>query len=449
MDETTNRPGAQRTDPALYAPTSPKPPAKTQVWPRVRLVLGLCIAAGIVLASYQVIRSARQAPAPAGGGRFALTGPQPVGAATIGKRDIRVIVNALGTVTPLANVTVRTQINGQLTEVAFTEGQMVKKGDFLAQVDPRPYQLLQAQFEGQLLHDQGLLAQAKADLVRYSTLFKQDSIAKQQAENQVYVVQQAEGTVKTDQALVDQQKLNIQYCHIVALVDGRLGLRLVDPGNYVQTSDASGIAVITRLHPISVLFSVPEDNLPEIMAQLKGGTTLTVAAYDRANVNQLATGRLATLDNQVDTTTGTVRLRAVFDNPDDKLFPNQFVNAQLLVKTLHDTVAVPNAALQRGAPGSYVYVINADNTVSVRPVTIGPIDGDMTAVTAGLSAGDQVVVDGADRLRDGAKVGIPGASRPSGGGAGGGATQGGQAQPGAPAGSPDRPRGNRRQQGAP
>jgi multidrug efflux system membrane fusion protein len=444
MDETTNRPGAQRADPALYVPTSPKPPAKSRLWPRARLVLGLCIAVGIVLVSYQIIRAARQAPAPAGGGRFAQTGPQPVGAATIGKGDIRVIINALGTVAPLATVTVHTQINGPLTEVAFTEGQIVKKGDFLAQVDPRPYQYLQAQYEGQLLRDQGVLEQAKADLARYSTLLKQNSIAKQQAENQVYVVQQAEGTVKTDQALIDTQKLNVAYCHIVAPVDGRLGLRLVDAGNLVQTSDANGIVVITQLHPISVLFSVPEDNLPDIMAQLKGGATLAVMAYDRANVKQLATGRLATLDNQVDTTTGTVRLRALFDNPDDKLFPSQFVNAQLLVKTLHDTVAVPNAALQRGAPGSYVYVISPDNIVSVRPVTIGPIDGDMTAVTAGLAAGDQVVVDGADRLRDGAKVTIPGANRP-----GGGATPGGQAQPGAPAGTPDRAKGNRRQQGAP
>jgi multidrug efflux system membrane fusion protein len=412
MDETTNRVQPQHgAEPALYVPTAPKPPVKSRLWPRVRLILGLIVAAGLVLGVYQVLHSPR-APAQRPGARLAQGGPQPVGAATIGKGDIRVIINALGTVTPLATVTVHTQVNGPLTEVAFKEGQIVKKGDFLAQIDPRPYQLLQAQYEGQLLHDQGLLDQAKADLVRYSTLLKQDSIAKQQAENQIYVVQQAQGTVNNDKALIEQQKLNITYCHIVAPVDGRLGLRLVDAGNLVQTSDASGIVMITQLQPISVIFFTPEDNLPEITAQLKAGLTLQVTAYDRANVQQLAVGQLATIDNQVDTTTGTVKLRALFDNSDDplfpKLFPSQFVNVQLLVKTLKDIVTVPTAAVQRGAPGPYVYAINPDNTVSVRPITLGPSDGDMFAVNSGLAAGDRVVVDGADRLRDGARVNVPG-----------------------------------------
>jgi multidrug efflux system membrane fusion protein len=411
MDETTNRPYPQHgVEPELFVPTAPKPPVKSRLWHRVRLTLGLIVAVGLVFGVYQVLHSPR-APAPRPG-RSAQTGPQPVGVATIGKGDIRVVINALGTVTPLATVTVHTQINGPLTEVAFKEGQLVKRGDFLAQIDPRPYQYLQAQYEGQLLRDQGLLDQAKADLVRYSTLLKQNSIAKQQAENQVYVVQQAEGTVKTDQALIDTQKLNIAYCHIVSPVDGRLGLRLVDAGNLVQTSDASGLVVITQLQPISVVFSTPEDNLPEIMAQLKSGTTLQVTAYDRANVQQLAVGQVITLDNQVDPTTGTVRLRAQFDNSDDarfpKLFPSQFVNVQLLIRTLKDVVTVPSAGVQRGAPGAYVYAVNADNTVSVKPIALGPLDGDMYAVTSGLSSGDRVVVDGADRLRDGAHVTVPG-----------------------------------------
>ncbi|MGP0088791.1 MAG: efflux RND transporter periplasmic adaptor subunit [Xanthobacteraceae bacterium] len=441
MDETTNRTYPQHgAEPELYVPTGPKPPVKSRLWPRVRLALGLIVAVGLVYGVYLVLHSPR-APAPRSA-RSAQGAPQPVGVATIGKGDIRVIINALGTVTPLATVTVHTQINGPLTEVAFKEGQIVKKGDFLAQIDPRPYQYLQAQYEGQLLHDQGLLDQAKADLVRYSTLLKQDSIAKQQAENQIYVVQQAQGTVNNDKALIDQQKLNITYCHIVSPVDGRLGLRLVDAGNLVQTSDATGIVMITQLQPISVIFFTPEDNLPEIMAQLKNGVALQVTAYDRANVQQLAVGQVTTLDNEVDPTTGTVKLRALFDNSDDKLFPklfpSQFVNVQLLIRTMKDVVTTPTAAVQRGAPGAYVYKINADSTVSVQSVTLGPTDGDMVAVNSGLSAGDQVVVDGADRLRDGARVTIPGKA--------GGASQAAPDGQGSNPADPQNPRGRRRAQ---
>jgi multidrug efflux system membrane fusion protein len=285
---------------------------------------------------------------------------------------------------------------------------MVKKGDFLAQIDPRPYQLLQAQYEGQLARDQGVLAQARVDLARYKTLAEQNSIARQQYEDQIYIVQQDEGTVKLDQALIDQQKLNVAYCHIVSPVTGRIGLRLVDPGNYLQTTNTTGVAVVTQLQPITVIFPVPEDDLPDILSQLKTGTLLEVNAYDRANVRSLATGRVAALDSQIDTTTGTAKLRAQFDNADNALFPNQFVNAQLVLKTLHNVVTVPTAAIQRGAPGTYVYVINASDTVSVRPVSIGPTDGPMVAVNSGLSVGERVVVDGTDRLRDGARVTIAG-----------------------------------------
>jgi multidrug efflux system membrane fusion protein len=302
---------------------------------------------------------------------------------------------------------------------------MVKKGDFLAQIDPRPYQLLLAQYEGQLARDQGILAQARVDLARYQKLAEQNSIARQQYEDQIYIVQQDEGTVKLDQAQIDQQKLNVVYCHIVSPVTGRIGLRLIDPGNYVQTSNSTGLAVVTQMQPITVIFPIPEDNLPDVMPPMAAGTELEVFAFDRSNQKMLAVGRVAALDSQIDTTTGTVKIRAQFDNPDNALFPNQFVNAQLLVRTLKDTVVVPTAAIQRGAPGNYVYIINKDSTVSVRSINIGPSDGPMAAVTSGLAVGDQVVVDGTDRLRDGARVFVPGSKqRGSAPGTGGSATTG-------------------------
>jgi len=374
-----------------------------------RLVVGLIVLAGLVVGSYELVRLFRTNQ-PAGGRATPPAVAQPVGAATVGQGDIRVVVNGLGTVTPIATVTVQTQISGQFLEVGFTEGQSVKKGDFLAQIDARPYELQQAQFEGQLARDQGVLAQARVDLERYKKLAEQNSIALQQYEDQVYIVQQDEGTVKLDQAQIDQQKLNVLYCRIVSPVTGRVGLRLVDPGNYVQTSTSTGIAVVTQMQPITVIFPIPEDDLPEIMPQLSAGTPLQVLAYDRANVKLLATGLVMALDSQIDTTTGTVKVRAQFDNPDNALFPNQFVNAQLLVRTLKNVVTVPSAAIQRGAPGTYVYVINASGTVSVRPITVGPTDGPMVHVKSGLTVGERVVVDGTDRLRDGARVTIPAAS---------------------------------------
>jgi membrane fusion protein, multidrug efflux system len=312
-------------------------------------------------------------------------------------------------------------------EVPFTEGQIVHKGDTLAQIDDRPYRLLQAQYEGQLARDQGVLAQAQVDLARYQKLAEQNSIARQQYEDQIYIVQQDQGTVKLDQAQIDQQKLNVQYCHIVAPVTGRVGIRLVDPGNYIQATSSTAITTVAQMQPITVIFPIPEDNLPDVLPKLNAGTILEVDAYDRANVKRLATGRVIALDSEIDTTTGTVKVRAQFDNSDDALFPNQFVNAQLLINTLHDVVTVPTAAIQRGAPGTYVYVVNADDTVSVRPIKIGPTDGPMAEVTSGLSAGDRVVVDGTDRLRDGARVTIPGAANPP---AGGPAAQSPSTEPG-------------------
>jgi multidrug efflux system membrane fusion protein len=341
------------------------------------------------------------------GGRFGAGGPMPVGAVTAEKGDIGITLNALGTVTPLATVTVKTQIAGQLTEVAFKEGQTVKAGDFLAQIDPRPYQLAEAQYSGQLQKDQALLKDAELDLARYRTLLSQDSIARQTVDAQEALVQQDRGTVATDQAQVNNARLNQVYCHIVAPVGGRVGLRQVDPGNYVQTSDTNGIVVITQLQPITVLFTLPEDNLPAVMKRLHEGATLPVTAFDRAQTAQLAAGRLVTVDNQIDTTTGTVKLRAQFDNRDESLFPNQFVNTRLLVDTLKGATVIPTAAVQRGAPGTFVYVVKDDNTVTVHPVKLGPAEGERVAVLSGVEVGEKVVVDGADKLREGAPVTLP------------------------------------------
>jgi membrane fusion protein, multidrug efflux system len=421
--------------------TAPAPAVKARSFSKGRIGVGLIVVVALGLGAYQIGRWAL-APHQATG-RFQQGAAQSVGAATVALNNVPVVVNALGTVTPLATVTVQSQISGYLTKVPFTEGQTVQKGDLLARIDDRPYVILKAQYEGQLAHDQGLLSQAQMDLRRYQTLAAQNSIAKQQAEDQVFIVQQYEGTVKQDQGLIDAQNLNIAYCHIVSPVTGRIGLRLVDPGNYVQSNSATGIAVVTELQPITVIFSIPEDDLPEIMPQLNAGNKLPVTVFDRANVKQLAVGAVSAVDSQIDTTTGTVKVRAQFDNTDNALFPNQFVNAQLLVKTLQNAVTVPTAAIQRGAPGatpggamgSYVYLVNANNTVSVRQITVGPIyiapgGVSMTTVESGLSAGDHVVTDGADRLRDGMHVmvstidGKPVTPTQTSGPAGGGKTAG-------------------------
>jgi multidrug efflux system membrane fusion protein len=405
MDERT-----RRTDDDL-APNlrraAPIPDAWTRWLWKYRIRVGL-VAVLIVIAGYEILRWL--GPGSSGGGHNVQAAAQTVGAGTVTLGNIHVIVNALGTVTPLATVTVQTQINGQLTEVGFTEGQLVKKGDFLAQIDQRPYEILKAQYQGQLAHDEGLLAQAQLDLKRYQTLVTQNSIARQQADDQAFVVQQYIGSVQLDQAQVDAETLNITYCHIVAPVTGRVGLRLVDPGNYVQATNSTGIAVLTQLQPITVIFSIPEDDLPEIMPQLNAGQELSVTAFDRANLKELATGKVSAVDNQVDTTTGTVKVRAQFDNTDNALFPNQFVNAHLLIETLQNVVTVQTSAIQLGSPGAYVYVINPDNTVAMQQIVTGAVDGKLTQVNSGLTAGQRVVVDGTDRLRDGLHVTVAAAN---------------------------------------
>jgi membrane fusion protein, multidrug efflux system len=409
MDERTRRTSDEVPD----RRTVPAPITKSPPRGRARIVVGLIVVIAVILGGYLIYRAIfAAAPSPAGG-RYQQGAAQSVGVATVGQGDIRVVLNGLGTVTPIATITVVTQIDGQVMSVPFTEGQIVNKGDTLAQIDDRPYRLAQAQYEGQLARDQGVLAQAQVDLVRYQKLAEQNSIARQQYEDQIYIVQQNEGTVKLDQAQIDQQKLNVVYCHIVSPVTGRVGIRLVDPGNYLQAASSTTITTVTQMQPITVIFPIPEDNLPDVLPQLNAGTSLQVAVYDRANVKFLANGRVIALDSQIDTTTGTVKVRAQFDNSDNALFPNQFVNAQLLVNVLHNVVTVPTAAIQRGAPGTYVYIVNADSTVSVQPIKVGPTDGPMTAVNSGLVPGERVVIDGTDRLRDGARVTIPGAAGPA------------------------------------
>jgi multidrug efflux system membrane fusion protein len=329
-----------------------------------------------------------------------------VGAAKASKGDVKEILSGLGTVTPLATITVQAQIAGQLLSVGFKEGQIVKKGDFLAQIDARPYQALKAQYEGQLAHDQGVLDQAKLDDQRYATLLKQNSIARQTAEDQTFVVRQSEGQVATDKALIAQQDLDIYYCHIVAPVTGRVGLRLVDPGNYINLPNTNGIVVLAQLEPISVVFVLPEDVIQDVWEAQRAGKDLAVVAYNRSDDREIATGAVESIDNLVDTTTGTVKVRASFPNADLKLFPNQFVNARLQLRTLQGVTIAPVAAVQHGAPGAYVYRIKPDNTVEVRAIKTGVTEGDQVQIVSGLDPGDIVVVDGADRLRDGAKIRI-------------------------------------------
>jgi len=331
-------------------------------------------------------------------------GPMPVVAAPARTGDMPIVLNGLGAVTPIATVTVQSQISGQIVAIPFKEGDLVKPGDALIQIDPRPYQVALEQAQGALVRDQALLANAKIDLTRYQTLFAQDSVAEQTLATQKSLVVQDEGNVKTDQGQIDAAKLNLIYCHIVSPIAGRVGLQQVTLGNYVTPAEPNGLVVVTQLKPITVVFTLPEDQIPALQQQLHAGNTLPVTAYDRSNTTKLATGTLQTVDNQIDPTTGTVKLKAIFQNDDETLFPNQFVNIGLLLSTLHNATLVPQSGVQRGAPGTYVYVIGPQQTVSVRKITLGPGDANNIVVTQGLKPGEQVVIDGADKLKDGAKV---------------------------------------------
>lgn len=329
---------------------------------------------------------------------------QVVSVAAAHQGDMPELQNSLGTVTPLATVTVLPQLSGYLTEVGYQEGQDVKKGQFLAQIDPRQYQISKQQAEAQLAKDQATLDQARTDLGRYTQLYQKKSIAEQTYMDQKFLVQQTEAAVKADKANIAQFDLDLAYCHITAPVDGRVGLRLVDPGNYVTPSSSTGIVVITTMKPTTVQFTVPQNSLGKVLDRINSSAKLPVTLFNSDNTRQLATGMLYAISNQMTTSTGTVTLRASFPNEDEKLYPNEFVNVQLLVDTLHSAVLVPTPAVQTGAPGDYVFLVNADDSVSVRKVTLGPSDGKYTAILAGLSAGQTVVTDGTDRLSDGAKI---------------------------------------------
>lgn len=335
------------------------------------------------------------------------TGAQPVGVARAVSGDINVTLNALGTVTPLATATVRPQVGGMLIKLNFTEGQMVKAGDVLAQIDPRPYQAALDQARGQLARDAATLANAKVDLNRYQSLQAQNAIAQQQVATQAATVKSYEGTVVADQAAVENARINLGYANIVSPVSGRAGIHLVDIGNIVTAGQSSGIVVVTQLQPMSVLFTIPEDNIRAVLARVSAGATLPVEAWDRSQTTKIADGTLSAVDSVVDPTTGSVKLRALFDNRDNRLFPSQFVNAKLFVDTLHDVTTVPVAAIQRGADGTYVFIVTPEKTVSQRTVKTGVQDGDKIQILSGIKPGDTVVVDGADRLRDGADVEIP------------------------------------------
>lgn len=435
-ETTERRDGARGTQPA------PKPAATSRARARRRwvghlvwtaILLGLVGASAWTFLPGQVGDGTRRQ----GQGRFRPQEVTPVGAVAVKAADLPVYLDALGTVTPLATQMVKARVSGQIVRLAFTEGQEVKAGDVVAEIDDRTYRFTLEQARGTLMRDQALLKNAQIDLARYQKLVSQDSLARQQLDTQAALVQQYEGVVRTDQANVEAAELNLTYTKVTAPIAGTLGLKQVDVGAYVTPSDSSGIVVVTQFRPISVVFSVPEDELGRIRARLAAGETAEVVAFDRGRRNELARGTLASIDNQIDTSTGTVKLRAVFDNADRSLFPNQFVNVRLTVETLKNALQLPATAIQRGQQGTFVFRVDADNTVSLRPVKLGTSSLDQVTITDGLAVGDVVVTDGTDKLRAGTlvstaglkEVTVPqqGAERPR-SGAGGGGGQRGQRQ---------------------
>src|SRR6267378_39123 len=330
--------------------------------------------------------------------------PLAVTTSTASQGDIGVHLDALGTVTPLATVTVKSRVDGQLMAVNYREGQMVHQGEVLAKIDPRPFQVQLTQAEGQYQRDLALLENARIDLDRYHSLFARDAVPKQLLDTQVALVHQDEGILKNDRGLIDNAKLQLVYSRITSPISGRVGLRLVDPGNIVHAADTTGLLVITQLQPITVVFSIAEDFLPQIQEQLRLGYRLTVDALDRGRQNRIATGEVLTFDNQIDTTTGTVKLKAVFPNQDGALFPSQFVNARLLVDVHRGATLVPSAAVQRSAQGAFVYLVKSDQTVSVQVVSLGATDGDAVEIVKGLEPGSVIATDNFDKLQDGIRI---------------------------------------------
>jgi multidrug efflux system membrane fusion protein len=400
-------PDAHRPGQHDPSPRSGKPRKRGLVW-----ALFLLIVAGVAV--YAVWRAGHPATAPraqggggggiGGGGRGAAGGPVPVVVTKVGRSSIPVYLPGLGNVTAYYNVTVKSRVDGQLMKADFNEGDFVKQGQVLLEIDPRPYQVQLEMAEATQAHDQALLANAKVDLDRYKLLVKTDAIPSQQLDTQTALVAQYEATIKQDQANIDNAKLELTYSKITAPITGVLGLRLVDPGNIVHASDANGMITITQLQPISVVFTIPEDNLPQVTQKLRAGAHLPADAYNRDNSKKLASGTLMTVDNQIDSTTGTSKLKAVFDNNDNALFPQQFVNIRLLVDTLTNQLVVPNVAVQNGQQGTFVYLVDADSRVHLRTVQVGIATATSTDIVGGISDGDQVVIDGTDRLVEGAVV---------------------------------------------
>jgi multidrug efflux system membrane fusion protein len=392
------RPAAEAVD---EQPALTRPGPRTRRWPWLAAAVAL---AAVALAAWYWFGHGSADPAKADGKGDAASRPMPVVAAPARKGNIDVSIDALGTVTPRNNVIVHTRVDGQLLSVAFREGQAVKAGDLLGQIDPRPFEVMLTQANGQMARDQAQLKNAQVDLERYQTLLAQDSISRQQVDTQAALVRQFQGAVESDKGAIDNAKLQITYARITAPISGRVGLRQVDPGNIVHASDSNGLVTITQVQPVTVIYPVPEDNVPRIVKRMQGTEAVAVDAFDRSGKTRLATGRLLTLDNQIDTTTGTVKVKAEFPNTDNALFPNQFVNVRMVVETHQDATLVPTAAIQRGAPGTFVFMVKQDKTVAVTPVQVGAVSGETTEVTRGLAPGTLVVVDGTDKLRDGSSV---------------------------------------------
>jgi multidrug efflux system membrane fusion protein len=445
-------------EPTLLSPKTTPPPTPVKKSRRSKViggVIAIAAMAGLGYLAWHLTHKAPEgarggAPGAQGGGRGGPGGGGPgggrggpattVGVATATQADIPVVIDALGTVTAAATSTVRAQVSGVLQKIHFNEGQMVKAGQVLATVDPRPFEMALLQAQGTRQRDEAQLESARVMLSRYQTLLTQDSIARQDVDTQAALVKQLQGTVMTDRAAEGVANINLGYTQVKAPISGRVGLRTVDIGNLVTSGDTAGIAVITQLNPIDVEFAVPQDRVPELQARIVSDDTLPAIALDRTRTDKLAAGRFQALDNQVDVQTGTVRAKARFANGDSKLFPSQFVNLRLEVRTIKNAIMVPVTALRHGSTGDFVYVLNTDKTVSLRPVTRGQATVDKIQIATGLKAGEKVITEGADRLKDGAKVTLPG-DRPAGGRQGQGQGRRGQGgaaaipAPGAPAGT--------------
>lgn len=398
-----------RPEPTNGTHKNEPPPArkKRSFWPWILLLI-IAGAATYLYPRFAAQESAQKSQSKGGpGGRGNDPNrPVPIVADLARRGDMPVYLNGLGSVLAFNTVTVRTRVDGEVMKVAYTEGQFVKQGDVLVDIDPRPFQVQLEQAEAQLAHDEALLANAHLDLNRYEVLAKQDAIPKQQLDTQDATVRQYDATIKTDRAAIDNAKLQLVYAHITSPLTGRIGLRLVDQGNIVHATDTTGLAVITQLQPIGVIFNIAEDSLPAVAKKMSAGQSLQVFAYDRELKTRIASGTLLTIDNQIDQTTGTVKFKAVFENKDLSLFPNQFVNARLLLDTKHGATLVPTAAVQRSPNSTFVYVVKSDNTVEVRDITVGTIEGDVAQVEKGIEPGEKVVIDGIDKLQQGSKVNV-------------------------------------------